>query len=395
MVNDSGLFAVLASPLLLKPHRVGVFLSVRDLSMRFTKFLFVGCLSLFSLPGLAETVSNLYQVREPVSGQSPEERNRATQAALETLVLRLTGDTKAAQGSALAALRKDPQQVISQYGFEAGPPETLLVDFDPATTDRALRQAGLPIWGSNRPSILGWWLNDSVEGSNLVGDGQGSAEPLRRAAQHRGLPLRLPLADLSEQSVGTAQTLEGTDAGALKEASERYGADAILAVHAKEEGGQWQGKWRLWLGEQREQGTASGASSEALADAVLLAVSQRLAPRFVAKPGASTGLVLQVQGMTLERYAELLRLLEPFGGRLKAVEADRVDFEVAGNAEQVRAQLALGKLQEIPAAEAAAAAQSTAAPAQPAPVDAAAQPSAPSPAPMIVPAAAPQMYFRW
>lgn len=363
--------------------------------MRFTKFLFVGCLSLFSLPGLAETVSNLYQVREPVSGQSPEERNRATQAALETLVLRLTGDTKAAQGSALAALRKDPQQVISQYGFEAGPPETLLVDFDPATTDRALRQAGLPIWGSNRPSILGWWLNDSVEGSNLVGDGQGSAEPLRRAAQHRGLPLRLPLADLSEQSVGTAQTLEGTDAGALREASERYGADAILAVHAKEEGGQWQGKWRLWLGEQREQGTASGASSDALADAVLLAVSQRLAPRFVAKPGASTGLVLQVQGMTLERYAELLRLLEPFGGRLKAVEADRVDFEVAGNAEQVRAQLALGKLQEIPAAEAAAAAQSTAAPAQPAPVDAAAQPSVPSPAPMIVPATGPQMYFRW
>jgi hypothetical protein len=132
-----------------------------------------------------------------------------------------------------------------------------------------------------------------------------------------------------------------------------------------------------------------------LADAVLLAVSQRLAPRFVAKPGASTGLVLQAQGMNLERYAELLRLLEPFGGRLKAVEADRVDFEVAGNAEQVRAQLALGKLQEIPAAEAAAAAQSTAAPAQPAPVDAAAQPSAPSPAPMIVPAAAPQMYFRW
>lgn len=358
--------------------------------MRFSKFLFAGCLSLFSLPGLAETVSNLYQVREPVSGQSPDERTRATQAALETLVLRLTGDTKAAQGAGLAELRKDPQQVISQYGYEAGPPESLLVDFDPATTDRALRQAGLPIWGSNRPSILGWWLNDSVEGSNLVGDGQGSAEPLRRAAQHRGLPLRLPLADLSEQGVGTAEALESKDAGALKEVSERYGADAILAVHAKEESGQWQGKWQLWLGDQREQGTATAAGSAELADAVLLAVSQRLAPRFVAKPGASTGLVLQVQGMTLERYAEVLRLLEPFGGRLKAAEADRLDFEVAGNPEQIRAQLALGKLQEIPAAEAAAALPAPAAAS--APVDAAAQPAAP--APTIVPAAAPQLYFR-
>jgi hypothetical protein len=36
----------------------------------------------------------LYQVREPVSSQAPEERDRATQAALDTLVLRLTGDPR-------------------------------------------------------------------------------------------------------------------------------------------------------------------------------------------------------------------------------------------------------------------------------------------------------------
>ncbi|GFM64808.1 DUF2066 domain-containing protein [Pseudomonas cichorii] len=358
--------------------------------MRFSRFLFVGCLSLFSLPGLAETVSNLYQVRETVSGQSPDERTRATQAALETLVVRLTGDAKAAQGSALAGLRKDPQQIISQYGYEAGPPETLLVDFDPATTDRSLRQAGLAIWGSNRPSILGWWLLDSTEGSNLVGDGQAAAEPLRRAAQHRGLPLRLPLADLSEQGVGTAQNLESNDVAPLKEVSERYGADAILAVHAKEEAGQWQGKWRLWLGDQREQGSATGANPEALADSILLAVSQRLAPRFAAKPGASTGLVFQVQGMNLERYAQLLNLLEPFGARLKSVEADRVTFEVTSSPEQLRSQLSLAKLQEVPASEAAAATPPPAAP-----VDAAASPAPAADAPMIVPVSAPQLYFRW
>lgn len=363
--------------------------SVRELSMRFSRILLVGCLSLISLPSLAETVSNLYQVREPVNGQSPDERTRATQAAVDTLVLRLTGDAKAVQGSAIAALRKDPQQIISQYGYEAGPPETLLVDFDPATTERALRDAGLSIWGSNRPSILGWWLNDSVEGANLVGDGQAAAEPLRRAAQHRGLPLRLPLADLGEQGIGNAKTLEATDPAPLKEASERYGADAILAVHAKEDAGQWQGKWRLWLGDQREQGTATGATSEALADAVLLSVSERLAPRFVTKPGASTGLSIQVQGMTLERYAQLLQLLEPFGVRLSSVEGDRMVFDVSGSADQLRSQMSLAKLQEVPASEVAAA------PA--APVDAAAPvaPAAPAQAPMIVPASAPQLYFRW
>jgi hypothetical protein len=46
--------------------------------MRLCKF-FVGCLSLVSLASHAETLKGLYQVREPVSSQAPEERDQATQ----------------------------------------------------------------------------------------------------------------------------------------------------------------------------------------------------------------------------------------------------------------------------------------------------------------------------
>ncbi|MDN3220774.1 DUF2066 domain-containing protein [Pseudomonas nunensis] len=349
----------------------------------FSKYLVVGCLSLFSLASHAETVKGLYQVRQPVSSQSPEVRDQATQEALDTLVLRLTGDPKAAQNPGLAAIRKDPQQIISQYGFDAGPPEVLKVDFDPATTEQALRRAGLSLWGANRPSILGWWLNDSAEGSSLVGDGQATAAPLRRAAQHRGLPLRLPLADLSEQLVATAPNLEGTDAAPLRGASERYNADALLAVHAREEGGQWQAKWHLWLGDQKEAGTVQGADQAAVADAVMLAVAQRMAPRFVVKAGASSEQLLEVQGMNLERYAALGRLLDPFGGRLVSVDGDRIVYRVNGSAEQLRSQLSLAKLQEVPVGDA---------PAPVAPV----QPAEGS-APVVTPAPAPvpQLRFRW
>ena len=349
----------------------------------FSRFLFAGCMSLVSLASHAETVKNLYQVRQPVSGQTPEVRDQATQQALETLVLRLTGDPKAAQSPGLAALRKDPQQIISQYGFDAGPPEVLKVDFDPASTEQALRRAGLSLWGANRPSILSWWLNDSTEGSSLVGDGQASAAPLRRAAQHRGLPLRLPLADLSEQIVATAPNLEGTDATPLRGVSERYNADALLAVHAREEGGQWQAKWHLWLGDKKEAGSVEGADQAAVADAVMLAVSQRLAPRFVVKPGASGEQLLEVQGMNLEHYAALGRLLEPFGARLQSVDGDRILYRVNGSAEQLKAQLSLARLQEVPAGEA---------PAPATPV----QPAAGStPAVAPTPAPTPQLRFRW
>ena len=316
--------------------------------MRLFNYLAGACLLAAASVAQAETVSGLYQVREPLDGQGGEARSQATAKALDTLVLRLTGDPRAPQSAALANLRKDPQQIINQVGTEAGPPEAVLVEFDPGSTERVLRQAGLALWGSNRPSILGWWLNDSVEGSSLVGDGQAAAEPLRRAAQHRGLPLRLPLADLQEQLVGNPQHIDGSDPAPLREASERYGADALLAVHAREVDGKWQGKWQLWLGDQREQGTAEGADQAALADALLLAVSNRLAPRYVTRPGASSDVQVQVQGMSLQRYAELGRVLEPYGARLQMADGATLTYGVTANREQLRAQLSLAKLQELP-----------------------------------------------
>ncbi|WP_439887947.1 DUF2066 domain-containing protein [Pseudomonas sp. MBLB4123] len=340
--------------------------------MRLIARLLVLCLPLLSLPSLAETVSDLYQVREPVDSQQPEARDAALGRALDTLVLRLTGSRDAAQSPALAELRKDPQQIVAQYGYEG---DNLLVDFDPLSTDRHLRQAGLALWGANRPAIIAWWLNEGVGGVSLVGDGQDSAATLRRAAQHRGLPLRLPLADLSEQLLATPDSLGANDPEALRSASERYAADALLAVQAREADGQWQGQWRLWLGDGREQGKVQGANQNELADAVFLAVSERLAPRFVVAPGSASSLTLEVQGVDLARYAELQRTLEPLGAQLTQVQGDRVLYRVNASAEQLRAQLGLLRLQEV-AAEAA-------------PIDA-----GPSPAPQVIPRTE-ILRFRW
>jgi hypothetical protein len=53
-----------------------------------------------------------------------------------------------------------------------------------------------------------------------------------------------------------------------------------------------------------------------VADAVMLAVSERLAPRFVARPGLRQQL-LEVQGMNLERYATLRVYWNPSAGVCK------------------------------------------------------------------------------
>jgi len=82
--------------------------------------------------------------------------------------------------------------------------------------------------------------------------------------------------------------------------------------------------------------------------------------------------------MTLERYAALGHLLEPFGGQPQRVDGNRIVYRVNGSADQLRTQLSLARLQEIPAGEA---------PAQQPPVDAT--------QPAVAPEPQAQLRFRW
>ena len=312
--------------------------------MRLLTRLFVVALSFFSVTAVAAPTMGLFQVRTALASQQPEERAAALNRALDTLLVRLTGDPAVLQSAALAELRKDPQQLVSQFGVEGN---NLVVDFDPLTTESRLRQAGLSLWSANRPQILVWWLNEADGGNALVGDGQESALPVQVAAQNRGLPISLPLADLQEQLAATPENLAASNPDALLPVSQRYAADALLAVTAVNADGKWQAQWRLWLGDSQEQGVEEAADPLALADAVMLAVSLRLAPRFVSAPGAAKGLTLVVQGADLARMAQLDQLLKPFNARLQQAKGSTLTYQINASPEQLRAQLALGQLREV------------------------------------------------
>ncbi len=318
-----------------------------SISMSLLSRLLLLCGAVCSVPVTAAPLPDLYKVREPVASQQPAEREEALRKAFDTLVLRLTGDANV-ERPAVAALRNDPQQLVSRYAYES---DAVVVSFDSTTTERALRDAGLSIWGADRPSLLTWWLTESAEGTQLIGDAQEGAADLQAAAQHRGLPLRLPLADLSEQLSATAETLGAKDLQALQQVSERYDADGLLTVVARPSGEAMEANWRLWIGDKQTQGQVSGETLPALADAVMLAVSSYLAPQYRVAPGETSELTLEVLGADIERFAELDRLLEPFDGRLLRVESDRLVYRLNASPERLRAQLALARLHEVPAQE--------------------------------------------
>ncbi len=340
---------------------------------------FACCLLFATLSATAAQVEGLYEVHEPVASQDPAERAAAMSRALQTLVVRLTGKRESAQDSRLQPLLADPQQLVQQYVYESGTPVTLSVVFDPVLTQRALRDAGLSLLNAERASVLAWWLNEGETGSSLLAGDQEGTAALRDAARNRGVPLSLPLGDLDEQLLANAQTLRGSDGQALQGASARYAADALLAVVAKGAADSWQADWQLWMGDKRAAGSSSAASQAALADAVLLEVGEQLAGRFAASAAAQS-LTLEVQGSDLGRYVALQRLLEPFAPRLQAVVGSSLVYQVKASPEQLRAQLQLGRLHEVPAQA----------------VDAQAAPQQPQQPPLQVPApSADRLRFAW
>lgn len=310
-----------------------------------TRLLAVCSLFLLALNAQAAPVPGLYQVRENVASQQTAERARALQQALDTLIVRLTGDPDVITRPELETLRETPQNLVSRYVYDGN---TLVVDFDSSTTNAALRQLGLSLWGADRPELLAWWMTDTPDGARLVGDAQEHAAWLQAAAQHRGLPLRLPLADLTEQMLVTPDVLLASDAHELRKVSLRYGADALMAVRARPAREGWQARWQVWIGKDLLQGQATGDNLPALGDAVLLAVQQRLAPRFVVRPEMESVVTLVVDHADLIRYAELERLLEPFQPRLRKVEGARLVYRLQASPDQLRSQLALLRLREVP-----------------------------------------------
>jgi len=118
-------------------------------------------------------------------------------------------------------------------------------------------------------------------------------------------------------------------------------------VVARETDAGWQADWQFRLGEAATGGQARGDSQAALADAVMLAVSRFLAPRYLTSASAET-ITLEILGADVERFAETERLLEPLGARLLRMGSDRLVYRLEASPEQLRAQLALARLREVP-----------------------------------------------
>ena len=149
----------------------------------------------------AEVVDWLYQSTHPVSSQRTSEVNRASRLGMITVLQRVTGAKRLEQTSALRQTLNNASNFVLQHSFtvqqdvsSSTVTQWITIDYDAEAVQGLVRQLGLPIWPSNRPTILlslSHWRDGAFEFLNGIDQPQDLlVRVLENAAVLRGLELK-------------------------------------------------------------------------------------------------------------------------------------------------------------------------------------------------------------
>lgn len=240
----------------------------------------------------AGTAAALYSARVAVADQSEEARITGFREALEQVLVKLSGQSRAAEDPRLAPLLDAAADWVAQYRYQAPDAESeaeseeeaarsaeyLVVEFAAGALDAELRRLGVARWPAARPPLL-VWLDFQEPQRSRVG------KRIRSLLQERGVRGLEPLWDLQDT---LALGSNGLDAARVASASARYDAPAWLLLAPQVGTRGVEGRWSLGDGATLVSGSPSAATLEDWVAASVQQAVDALAASHTHQPGADT-----------------------------------------------------------------------------------------------------------
>ena len=305
-------------------------------------FGFALVLLLFTGAVRAEIIRDMYSAEVPVADQSPAELARASRLALSEVLVKVSGSVEVLGNPVVTASLGGARDRLQRYAYSRDPdtPGALLVKmlFDSAYITQLAIDAGLPLWTANRPVALLWLVEEGAGGRQYI---NVETEPalvtaLRGEFSRRGVPLQLPLYDLSDTAALSPNQAWSLDGAALLEASSRYNLENVLAGRfARLSSGQVAGEWVYLREDERVARSVTVENEELFLREGVALVAEAMAARYaVAATANDGGLTMSVAGVVgYADYAAIVAWLE----ELELVERANVE-KVEGDSILLRLQ---------------------------------------------------------
>ena len=291
-------------------------------------------------------VDDLYVAEVLVADESPQQLRNGARAGLLQVLVRVSGSLKAEDSSLVRSSLRDPAAFYNQYSYESTDQALLLGEsevnakilrlyLEPSAIARLLRDAGLPIWGSNRPSVLLWVAISEGQSRRILGEADSSEVQalLVDQARQRGLPVTFPILDIEDTSQVSAAEVWGSFLERINGASARYKPDSVFTARIRSESGErWSGRWSYRDVDAWESFESAGYSADELVRSMINQLADELAERF-ALGSSRSRIRLKIENVkSVSQYAAVSRYLEELtpvvSSSIVTLNIDIAEFEL-------------------------------------------------------------------
>ena len=318
-------------------------------------------------------VTDLYVHQVAVSNESDSERNRAFGEALSAVIIKVTGERRWLLHPTIERALDNAQDYVEAISYiseaielvqevsatpqqnrdslntqdnaggalvntpnllqQARAQRYINVNFAAELIDQLLTDADIPVWDSNRPSVLVWMVLQTESGERRLLAADNQPEIIRYMqdfALERGLPIIFPVLDFEDRQSLNEGQLWNLEESAIELASIRYGADSILSgrLHFTA-GGELVGLWKFIFQDEADVFDGFDQDLQGYLYEPLDRVTNKLSSYFAIVPEKSTELFvrLRIEGVNnLTAYSALLSYVNNLG-LVQSVAAAELDGE--------------------------------------------------------------------
>jgi len=193
--------------------------------------------SLFSASLAALEVHDLYQANVIVDSQNKQQREQAIEKALAAVFLKVGGKQSALTHNVLQTAQKDANGYVSQYRYQRNDDQlSLVVSFNEAKVNQLFKDADLSLWGSLRPQVLLWLIDEQGTSRTIIASDADSVVPVtvNEFSIQRGLPIVMPLMDLTDSEQVILNDFWHYSHEQVQQASLRYFADTVVVMRVSD-----------------------------------------------------------------------------------------------------------------------------------------------------------------
>lgn len=197
------------------------------------RYLFVFSLLFLFKPVLAVEVLDLYSAKVELVSQIQQDKNKALKAAMKAVLIKVAGNDDVILNTFIKSETKKYSKYLTQFNYVTENNENKLVaSFDENKINQLFFQQNIPLWGSLRPLVLFWVVSEDGLSRHIVSETDNSFlyNEISIMAQARGLPVVLPLMDLTDTQNIQISDLWGRFIDPIKLASQRYNPESVVII---------------------------------------------------------------------------------------------------------------------------------------------------------------------